>query len=196
VQVEATWLCFADAWKGAIERYWLAAYEEPERLHILLLEDVNRSLPECWAKPWLDLLSGFRDVLPTENNLAWPDNVRILACPASDKAALPLSIDIIKHWAAVPLHLIGEAISPPPPPLRKGYMSWMQWQVWGDPENNHAALRLEGLKDFGPLASSVARDLRHIISSLNSDDPEHDARIANYIRINWPQEYAQSCNDE
>ena len=196
VQVEPTWLCFTDAWEGAVKQYWLAAYEEPERLHILLLEDVNRSLPECWAKPWLDLLVGFRDVLPTENNIAWPDNVRILACPAWDKAALPLSIDIIKYWAAVPLDRIGEAILTPPPPLREGHVSWRQWQAWGAPERDHAARPLESLKEFGPLAPSVARDLHHLISSLNSDDPERDARIANHIRIQWPLEYAQSFSDE
>ena len=44
VQVEPTWLCFTDAWKGAIEQFWVSAQQEPEYLYLLLLEDVNRGL--------------------------------------------------------------------------------------------------------------------------------------------------------
>src|SRR5262249_49776006 len=75
VQVEPTWLCFADAWKGFVEQCWRAAYQKPESLHLLLFEDVNRALPECWARPWLDLIAGFREVLPVEEQFGWPENL-------------------------------------------------------------------------------------------------------------------------
>jgi hypothetical protein len=216
VQVEPTWLCFTDAWKGAIEQFWVSAQQEPEYLYLLLLEDVNRALPECWARPWLDLLAGFRETLPTDRHPGWPPNLRILACPASDQTALPLSVAVVKHWAAVSPSPIGSPASLLP--MREGHVSWTQWQEWGgqDTSTQNVAeemrdvyttllqplcetgkLTSEELGDFGSVIPSVVHDLRRLALSLKSTRPEQDIdNIAANIRIHWPLEYIRSTHDE
>src|SRR5262249_7710587 len=54
--VEATWLRFADAWPGELEAAWQCAVSEPTVVHLICLRDLNRALPQCWARPLLDIL--------------------------------------------------------------------------------------------------------------------------------------------
>jgi hypothetical protein len=193
VQVEPTWLCFADAWKGYVEQCWVTAHQQPERLHLLLFEDVNRALPECWARPWLDLLAGFREVLPVAEQYGWPENLRILACLAADQAALPLSKTVVQHWAAVSLRPLGEKLASPPI-TREGHVPWDAWQAWGGIQ----VTQDEGFEaqEFGPLARSVKRDLHRLQSSLQHLNPERDVtQTARNIRIKWPREYLQHTDD-
>ena len=203
VQVEPTWLRFTDAWKGYVEQCWMTAYHKPECLHLLLFEDVNRALPECWARPWLDLLAGFREVLPVVEQYGWPENLRILACLAADQAALPLSQTVVRHWAAVSLQPLRDQLASPP--MREGHIPWEAWQSWGTQDTEQEISKVSwvpnsddgfNMKDFGPLARSVARDLHRLQSSLQHRDPQNDfARIARNIRIKWPREYLQHTDD-
>ena len=204
VQVEPTWLRFADAWKGHVEQCWVTAYQAPERLHLLLFEDVNRALPECWARPWLDLLAGFREMLPVAEQFAWPGNLRILACLAADQAALPLSKTVVRHWAGVSLQPLGDALASSPI-LREGHAPWEAWQAWGTQDAEQDTNKIwwlpngdEGfnMKDFGPLARSVARDLHRLQNNLQHLNPQRDVtRTVRNIRIVWPQEYLQRPDD-
>jgi hypothetical protein len=204
VQVEPTWLCFADAWKGFVEQYWRAAYQKPDSLHLLLFEDVNRALPECWARPWLDLLAGFREVLPVAEQFGWPENLRIMACLAADQAALPLSKTVIQHWAAVSRRSLGVAL-PSPPIIRDGHVPWDTWKAWGiqdtEKEVNTVPWLHNGdtgfnMKDFGPLARSVTRDLQRLEISLQRLEPQREAaQTVKNIRIKWPQEYLPLVDD-
>jgi hypothetical protein len=204
VQVEPTWLCFADAWKGFVEQCWMAAYQKPESLHLLLFEDVNRALPECWARPWLDLLAGFREVLPVAEQFRWPENLRILACPAADQATLPLSKTVVQHWAAVSLRPLG-AKTAFPPIICEGHVPWDVWKAWGPQDTEKEVSTVPWLhnddagfnmKDFGPLARSVTRDLHHLETSLHRLDPQKEvAQTVRNIRIKWPQEYLQLADD-
>jgi hypothetical protein len=52
------------------------------------------------------------------------------------------------------------------------------------------------MKDFGPLARSVTRDLHHLETSLHRLDPQKEvAQTVRNIRIKWPQEYLQLADD-
>jgi hypothetical protein len=200
VQVEPTWLCFADAWR-MVAPAWQAAQQHPDCLHLLLFEDVNRALPECWARPWLDVLAGFRKGLPVEGSPEWPVNLRILACLASDQAALPLSKTVVQHWAAVSLRPVGMR-SPEPAQLHAGHVPWAAWQSWGKDEETATVTATQmasgdryevGIdwSQFGPLAHSVARDLCHLEASLRYLDPHIDTALQTVknVRCTWPQEY-------
>lgn len=195
VQVEPTWLCFADAW-SVVAPFWQVAQQQPDCLHLLLFEDVNRALPECWARPWLDMLAGFRKVLPVEGQPEWPVNLRILASLASDEAALPLSKTVGQHWAAVSLQSVGER-SPEPAQLHEGHVPWTAWQNWGTREETATLSQIANMDDvgldwpqFGPLVHSVVRDLCYLKASMQHLDPDIDAlQTAKNIRSAWPQEY-------
>ncbi|MGE3541468.1 MAG: hypothetical protein AB7N91_29050 [Candidatus Tectimicrobiota bacterium] len=209
VQVEPTWLCFADAWR-VVAPAWQAAQQQPDCLHLLLFEDVNRALPECWARPWLDMVAGFRKVLPVEGQPAWPVNLRILACLASDQAALPLSKTVIQHWAAVSLRPVGQRTSEAAQ-LQVGHVPWAAWQSWGTGAETATVTgrtvvsgdRHDVSMDwsqFGYLAHSVARDRCRLEASLRSVDPDIDTALQTVknVRSTWPQEYlfAQEAMDE
>jgi len=165
---------------------------------------VNRALPECWARPWLDLLAGFREVLPVAEQFRWPENLRILACPAADQATLPLSNTVVQHWAAVSLRPLG-AKPASPPIIHEGHVPWDAWKAWSAQDmekevstvpwlhNDDAGFNM---KDFGPLARSVTRDLHHLETSLHRLDPQKEvAQTVRNIRIKWPQEYLQLADD-
>jgi hypothetical protein len=200
VQVEPTWLCFADAWR-VVAPAWQAAQQHPDCLHLLLFEDVNRALPECWARPWLDVLAGFRRGLPVEGPPEWPVNIRILACLASDQAALPLSKTVVQHWAAVSLRPVGTRSSKPAQ-LQAGHVPWAAWQSWGTGEETATVTATQVASEdrhdvridwsqFGPLAHSVARDLCRLEASLRYLDPNIDTALQTVknVRSTWPQEY-------
>jgi hypothetical protein len=200
VQVEPTWLCFADAWKGAVEQCWKTAYQQPESLHLLLLEDVNRTLPECWARPLLDILAGFREVLPVAEQFGWPENLRILACLALDRATLPLSRTVVQHWAAVSLQPLGAKLASDSI-VCEGHVPWEAWKEWGLQNTEREASTLLSLhdgntgfnmQDFGPLARSVTKDLHRLEIGLRRLEPQREVtQIIRNIRIKWPQEYLQ-----
>jgi len=199
VQVEPTWLCFADAWR-AVEPTWEAARQQPDCLHLLLFEDVNRALPECWARPWLDMVAGFRKVLPVDGHPGWPANLRILACLALDQAALPLSKTVVQHWAAVSLQAVGQP-SAEPAQLHAGHVPWVTWQSWGIGEEITTFARSQmksrdredatfDWSSFGPLAHSVARDFCRLEASMRHLHPDIESLLtAKNMRITWPQEY-------
>jgi hypothetical protein len=203
-QVEPTWLCFADAWKGAVEQCWKTAYQQPESLHLLLLEDVNRTLPECWAKPLLDLLAGFREVLPVAEQFGWPENLRILVCLASDQATLPLSKTVVQHWAAVSRQPLGAKLASAPI-VREGHVPWDAWKAWGLQDTEREASAILALpdgdagfnmQDFGPLARSVTKEMHRLEISLQRLEPQREvAQTVRNIRIKWPQEYLQLTDD-
>jgi len=205
VQVEPTWLSFADAWQGDVAAYWMSAYQDPTCLHLLLFEDVNRSLVECWARLWLDMLAGFRETLPVEGHPGWPENLRVFACVSGDQAALPLSKTVVQHWAAVSIKCIGKQPESPPS-MRAGHVPWHHWQVWGEQDRTEEGVTLplpqdndEGgdYQDFGPLARSLTRDLSYLRFSLQGINPDRNvSTMARSIRIEWPQDYLQSPNHE
>jgi hypothetical protein len=89
--------------------------------------------------------------------------------------------------------------------MRQGHVPWNAWQGWGIQDTAKEATKVpwlhngdEGvnMKDFGPLARSVAWDLDRLRISLRHVDPQRDVtQTIRNIRIHWPQEYLQHTDD-
>ena len=147
VAVEPTWLTFADAWKSEAGTCWCEAVETPDVLHLLMFVDVDRALPQCWARPWLDIIAGYRPTLPSPAGRRWPDNLRVLACPAADDAVLPVPSGVLAHWAGVgAVKDIGRSADPP----LVGHVPYAAWTGW-IPKCNHDSPAID------PVAAELGR---------------------------------------
>jgi len=102
-QVEPDWLHFSDFWRNGIGSIWKSAHNHPDIIHVLLLEDVNLASPECYARPLLDLISGFRDIIPF-GETSYPRNLIIFASIISynnPEIGLPIIKNTFKNWGAI-----------------------------------------------------------------------------------------------
>jgi len=102
-QVEPDWLHFKNFWENGLGVLWDSSHNEPDKLHLLILEDINLASPECWGRPLFDLLAGLRKKIPY-GNTSWPANFKIAATwlPSdSPKIGLPLYKQTFSDWGAV-----------------------------------------------------------------------------------------------
>lgn len=102
-QVEPDWLHFGDFWNNGLGTIWQSAHKYPEKLHFLILEDINLSSPECYARPLFDIIKGIRNHIPY-GKTAFPMNLKILAIKASTtdpEIGLPLIEQTFAGWGAV-----------------------------------------------------------------------------------------------
>jgi hypothetical protein len=101
--VEPDWLHFSNLWENGLGAIWQSAHENPDKLHFLILEDINMSSPECYGRPLLDMILGIRKVIPFGKS-PFPKNLRILATVASienPEIGLPLNNATFNGWAAI-----------------------------------------------------------------------------------------------
>lgn len=198
--VGPTWLRFEDAWDdGGVGAFWRRALADPERLYILFFQDVNRSLPQCWARPWLDLVAGWRDDLPgTDGRVAWPENLRVLCSRATDEAVLELPTEVLEHWGAVHANgTEGEARTDRDP--APGHVRLETWRRWAGDVPESGALRAEAA-GLGPLAQAASRDLRRLAQAYRvlhpGVDEEDCVRWAVRARIEHPRKYLDGAADD
>ena len=101
-QVEPDWIHFEQLWDGGLGELWESCYACPDMIHLFILEDINLSAPECYARPLLDCISGVRRTIPY-GATAFPDNLRIVATVAPvqmPEIGLPLYGMTYKNWGA------------------------------------------------------------------------------------------------
>ncbi|MEI9921112.1 MAG: hypothetical protein WDO14_20300 [Bacteroidota bacterium] len=102
-QVEPDWLRFKDLWDNSLGAIWSSAHANPENIHVLFLQDINLSSPECYARPLIDCLIGIRQHIPF-GNTTMPKNLRIIATIApseNPKLGLPMLENTFLGWGAV-----------------------------------------------------------------------------------------------
>ena len=102
-QVEPDWLHFKDFWSNGLGAIWESAHKSPDTLHFLLLQDINLSSPECYARPLLDMMNGVRKHIPYSGTV-YPNNLKIIATKisiAEPEIGLPLIAETFKGWGAV-----------------------------------------------------------------------------------------------
>jgi hypothetical protein len=104
-QVEPDWLKFEHFYENGLKQIWQAAHQEPDKIHFLLLQDLNMASIECYGRPVLDLLADVRVNLPIENT-PLPKNLWIFGFPIAldedDNFGLPLIKKTFKYWGGLP----------------------------------------------------------------------------------------------
>jgi hypothetical protein len=102
-QVGPDWLHFRYLWENGLREIWESAHAYPQILHLLILQNLNLSSPECYARPLLDMITGVRTKIPFGQS-AYPDNLKIIATKASTKKptiGLPLFQQTFVGWGHV-----------------------------------------------------------------------------------------------
>lgn len=104
-QAEADWLKFQHFYENGLRQCWESAWQAPDKIHLFVLEDINLSPVECYAKPILDLLSKTRRVLPGTRT-EWPKNLWLFGIAVSkesdDSFGLPFQRKTYLHWGSFP----------------------------------------------------------------------------------------------
>lgn len=91
------WLEFKQLWDSGLNILWESARIEPKTLHILIIENINLTLPECWFSPLLNLYNDFSSHIPFSNyDGKWPDNFIVISTKVGandlgDEYGLPIS---------------------------------------------------------------------------------------------------------
>ncbi len=100
---EPDWLHFKDFWNNGLSTIWNSAHENSEIPHFFVLEDVNLSSPECYARPLLDVIAGIRGKIPFAET-CFPNNLIIFATKASSQnptIGLRLYEETFPNWGGI-----------------------------------------------------------------------------------------------
>jgi len=105
-QVEPDWIKFESLYENGLKQVWKSAHQHPQIIHLFILEDINISSIECYARPVLDILSGARALLPVEGT-KWPANMWMIGIPFERpdnyEFGLPLLKNSFQNWGAFPM---------------------------------------------------------------------------------------------
>lgn len=179
LQVEPHWLCFDDAWRAGLRSIFEAAVGDGIAT-LLHLQDLDRSPPELWLRPVLDLASGLRDAL-IEGGREWPETLRITASLAPGPPHHPLGNWLLRHFAT-PEEPVGDQ------PDEGGMVSDHTRQPLGRAaEAGPEPLGAAGLE---PFVEREVRTVAELLAKRSEAGGEEDrSRIearAREIRRQWP----------
>lgn len=196
INVEPTWLGFGDLWSGGLGACWDRAHRDSSVIEVVLLRDFNRALPQCYARPLLDLIAGYSDELPVPASGGWPKSLRLFACPASVDEALPLTDEVVQHFTAIEKELPSPGTEHPGQ-LVEGYVTADTWEMWTKPVLS-TGVNPKFVKQFGSLAYSVSGDVAQITRRLETHkfDAFRAKEYARYVRIDYPESYASQQENE
>jgi hypothetical protein len=132
-QVEPDWLHFRNLWKNGLGELWESSHNEPEKLHLLILEDINLASPECWGRPLFDMMSGLRERIPF-GGTPWPRNFKIAATklPSIEPPiGLPVYKQTFAYWGACHFSKsFLDSESEPLPAIKEGYTKPLWIDEW------------------------------------------------------------------
>ncbi len=104
MHVEHDWLHYKDFLKNGLLDVLESCYINKSVNHILVLDSLNLTQPECGLKPFLDAVSGFSPVIPPLNK-PLPVNLKIFATilpfGSENRIGLLLSKDSFTGWGQV-----------------------------------------------------------------------------------------------
>ena len=78
IHVEHDWLHYKDFMNNGLSSVLESCYEDEETNHILVLDSLNLTQPECGLQPFLDVISGHSIIIPGIGK-AFPKNLKVLA---------------------------------------------------------------------------------------------------------------------
>jgi hypothetical protein len=104
-QVEPDWLKFDALLSNGLQTIWSQAIEQPEKLHFLVLQDLNMASIECYGRPLLDVMLGIRKTIPGQTS-EYPKNLWVFGIPLKEMVdgefGLPLIKTSYEGWGFFP----------------------------------------------------------------------------------------------
>lgn len=104
MHVEHDWLHYRDFLNNGLETVLESCYQNETINHVLVLDSLNLTQPECGLKPLMDVVSGYSLIIQGTGK-SFPNNFKIFATilPYSDenKIGLPLDNSTFAEWARI-----------------------------------------------------------------------------------------------
>ncbi len=103
-QVEPDWIKFRFLWENGLAKILDSCIQRPDKLHFLILQDINLASPECWGKPLFDINRGVRKKFPN-TDINWPANFKVIGTKISTsdpEIGLPILEQTFKEWGGIP----------------------------------------------------------------------------------------------
>ncbi len=125
VSVAPSWLDFDSAFRGELANSWRRGIRDPDRLHFIVLEGIDRPPSHAWLRPWLSILAGWTRCLPGDDSLKWPENIRLCVTEEKSAECFTLSNDLCQ-WI---LSCSGSATDNMPSPVQDGYFPMEKWTL-------------------------------------------------------------------
>lgn len=194
VSASPDWLSFESAFAGGLSNAWRNAVVDSSRLHLIVIEGIDRCPSHAWLGPWLNILAGWAAVLPDPDQSGWPDHVRLCVTQERSKACFDVPYKINEWILDFDANSSDESV----PTIANGHFSMSDWQLPATADSDDTfdgfvkSLELPSGKPFSPYRSQLARRLREALMRLRPDEGPPNARtITGRLFRCWLPEVAE-----
>ncbi len=95
VYVSVAWKSFFDLWDNGLSHIVEKCYEQPEKMHYLVLRNINLTYLPNYLQPIFDMQMGLTSVFPG-TQIEFPNNLRLL-CTATADDVIPMTKDSLQY---------------------------------------------------------------------------------------------------
>ncbi len=190
ISVEPDYLSFRDIDNGPIGRAWRRAIENPDRLFLITLDGIDRSPSHAWFRPWINIVAGWSTTLPSDDDLTWPDNVRLFVTEEKSEACFALPDDLRKWIVEFRSESEGGTMASAITVKNRGYLPLEVWRhdasrSWND---EHDALckeiELDLCNKFAPMRRRLANRLYSVLVRLGREN-DRIPRAIQWLLREW-----------
>jgi hypothetical protein len=188
LSVEPNWMSFSQVFEGELGQAFSDAVNDSQRLHIIILEGIDRCPSHAWIQPFFQLNAGWRTSLPCHEGKGWPSNLRVVFTEEQSAASFPLPKFMLK-WA-VPFST--ELIDSQEPVIAciQGHLPFGTWELNTPSEEDFAFESL--LRELSSelwlleprLTRVLIRRLRDVYVRLGRDEDRVASAIRWLLRMN------------
>ena len=175
VTVEPDWMSFSKCYSGELGSALEMAFADPDRLHLVILDGVDRCPSHAWLQPCFQLVSRWRKTFPAPSGKRWPDNLRIILTAEKSESCFPLT-QTWTRWV-VPFEDQSESTSPICDEANQGHLPFDRWFLKESDSDGDFAfdalfkeLDLERSPLDTPLRRTLIRRLRDVYVRLGQDE--------------------------
>lgn len=194
VSASPDWLSFESAFVGGLSSAWRNAVADSSRLHIVVIEGIDRCPSHAWLGPWLNILAGWSAVLPDADQSRWPDHVRLCVTQERSKACFEVPREL-NEWI---LDFDASSSDESVPATTTGHFPMSDWRLPETANSDQAfdgfvkSLELPAGKPFSPYRSKLACRLREALMRLRPDEgPPNPRTITGRLFRCWLSEVAE-----
>lgn len=188
VSVEPNWISFSQVFEGELGQAFSDAVDDSQRLHIIILDGIDRCPSHAWIQPFFQLNAGWRTSLPCHEGKGWPNNLRVVFTEEQSAASFPLPKFMLK-WA-VPFSTELMDSQEPDLPRIQGHLPFGAWELVPASEEDFAfeslmrELSSESRLLEPRLTRVLIRRLRDVYVRLGRDEDRVASAIRWLLRMN------------
>ena len=191
VTVEPNWMSFSQVFDGDLGRAFSEAVNDEDRLHIIILDGIDRCPSHAWLQPFFQLNAGWRASLPNRDESGWPSNLRLVFVEEKSCSCFPIPEDrhFLKKWA-VPFLTEPAGLQENISICVEGHLPFDTWKLNTSSEEDFAfesllrELSTETCLLEARLQRSLTRRLRDVYVRLGRDEDRVSSAIRWLLRMN------------